>query len=102
MTSETRTLIELSDITGVEITCSGCGYGAYYPIAKFTELESFCPQCKIAWFDEVSSRYNLAQSEMVRYPAVASLLALTSELRALTRKDRTDLHAKIRFRVATV
>lgn len=101
MTRETRTLIELPDITGVDITCSKCGFGAYYPIAKLTELNPHCPQCRILWFDEGAQQYQAAYETRgsSRYPAIDSLLSAVSELRALSRKDRTDLHATIRFRV---
>lgn len=53
MSSESRTFIELSDITGVEFECPKCEAKILYPIKKHYEpLPQNCPSCGAAWFDE--------------------------------------------------
>lgn len=53
MSSESRTFIELSDITGVEFECPKCQAKILYPIKKHYEpLPENCPSCSQALFDE--------------------------------------------------
>lgn len=51
MTSETRTLIELTDIAGIEFECRKCGAKVLYPLAKHHDrLADICPNCYEPWF----------------------------------------------------
>jgi hypothetical protein len=96
MTSETRTLIELTDLAGVEVQCSECQYLAVFPIGKVFKIGSRCPQCEHVWFDELPNG-----REGGRHPAIDNLQKIASELRSLTRKDRTDIHASVRLHIST-
>lgn len=50
MTSETRTLIELADIKGVEFSCRKCGAKVLYPLDRhYDELLEQCPNCNKNW-----------------------------------------------------
>jgi hypothetical protein len=98
MTSETRTLIEAADIIGVEIECPDCRLTIFYPVAveKVMKIGPSCPHCNRLFFD--SSRNNVYPGS--HYPAIDAIQEIASNLRKLTRPDRTDIHALIRFRVA--
>jgi hypothetical protein len=51
MTKETRTLIELSAITGVEFECRKCEAKILYPFRKeYERLAEYCPNCNEPWF----------------------------------------------------
>jgi hypothetical protein len=53
MTSEHRTLIDLTDIVAVEFECEKCAAKVLYPLAK--NYERFllqCPNCNENWFAE--------------------------------------------------
>jgi len=51
MTSENRTLIELSDIAGVEFECPKCGTKVLYPMEKSDRLADKCPNCFEPWLE---------------------------------------------------
>jgi hypothetical protein len=52
MPSESRTFIELSDISGVEFECPKCQAKILYPIKRHYEpLPENCPSCGQKWFD---------------------------------------------------
>jgi hypothetical protein len=93
MTSEIRTLIELSDIMGIEIECPECHLTIAYPMAKLVRMVANCPHCNQDWFDHTMGR------SAETYPALDSLQQIATQLRALTRNDRTDIRAKIRVRI---
>lgn len=51
MTIETRTLIELTDISGVEFECPHCKAKTLYPFENQCDrLAENCPNCNEAWF----------------------------------------------------
>ncbi len=93
MTSETRTLIEFNDITGVEIECPECHLAIVYPVAKLSKIEPKCPACTRTWFDP------LRNDRLPTYPAIDDIQHIAEHLQKLTRKDRTDIHAHIRLRI---
>lgn len=97
MTSETRTLIEMNDITGVEIECPECRLMIFYPIfvKEVIKIGPACPHCNRLFFDEANNRAYGGRE----YPAIDSIQEIAASLRALCRKDRTDIHANIRLRV---
>jgi hypothetical protein len=100
MTSELRTLIEAADITGVEIECPECHLTILYPTAKLFKIGPSCPHCNETWFDAYGDARSIAT-----YPAIDSIQHsiqhIAEHLRKMTRADRTDIHAKIRFRINT-
>jgi hypothetical protein len=52
MTSETRTLIELTDIAGIEFECPKCSAKVLYSLEKhYDRLANQCPNCNESWFD---------------------------------------------------
>jgi hypothetical protein len=58
MAKETRTLIELSDITGVEFECRKCGAKILYPFRKeYERLAEYCPNCNEPWFASVGMQH---------------------------------------------
>ena len=48
MTSETRTLVDVSDISGIEL--NKCGAKILYPLEKYQIALSQCPNCNDHWF----------------------------------------------------
>jgi hypothetical protein len=51
MTSETRTMVELKDVLGVEFECPKCHFKVLYPAASsFERLATKCPHCYEPWF----------------------------------------------------
>jgi phage FluMu protein Com len=99
MTTETRTLIETSDIRGLEIKCPECGVAILYPVDvdQVIKIGPTCTHCNHLLFDEANNRAYGGSS----YPAIDSFQNIMGQLRALTRSDRTDIHADIRFLVNT-
>ncbi len=60
MTSEQRTLIELTDITGIEFECpaADCKAKILYPFqAEYKRLSEQCPNCGRPWFGARPERY---------------------------------------------
>jgi hypothetical protein len=52
VTSETRTLVDITDIAGVEFKCKHCDAQILYPIERLDpeRLLRNCPNCKEEWF----------------------------------------------------
>jgi phage FluMu protein Com len=97
MTSETRTLIGLDDISGIEIECPKCHLTIFYPLAQLVKISPQCPHCKQLWFDAIPDKIPVESA----HPAIESITSITSNLRALLRNDRTDIHAKVRLQIKT-
>jgi hypothetical protein len=97
MTSETKTLIEAADITGIEIECPECHLTIFYPTAvrEVIKIGPHCPHCNLKFFDDTQTR----GFGNVSYPAIDNVQTIAAHLRMLAKPDRTDIHAKIRFRV---
>jgi nitrate/TMAO reductase-like tetraheme cytochrome c subunit len=90
MTSETRTFIETTDVSGIEIECSYCHIKSLFPISECSKIDARCPHCEKKWFDSNEN----AQDKTV-CPAADNLRAVAANLRLLG-GVRTDVHAKIR------
>jgi hypothetical protein len=99
MTIETRTLIELRDILGVEIECPNpkCKAKCFAPIsADFSEVALQCFQCRTPWFGSTFDRdkgRNFAA-------AVQQIQKLVDSIRQLSTDERSDVHAGIRLHVS--
>ncbi len=52
MTSEIRAMIELNDVTGLEVSCPNCPAKIIYPLHSSTTrtVVYACPTCKAPWF----------------------------------------------------
>jgi hypothetical protein len=88
------------DIAGIEVECQGCHSTLSYPIAALTETKQItanCPHCKHGLFD-VTPNLQSNYVQFPSYPAINDLHRIAAGLCSLTR-ERTDIHAKIRFRV---
>jgi len=95
MTSETRTLIELADISGIELECPKCGGKILYPLKEYAErLMSHCPNCNEHWF--VGSE-NIPGNPPQGKESISDLIGA---LRAAT--GRTDIRARIRLQVSNL
>ncbi len=97
MTSETRTFFQLSDIERMEVECPECKITVSYPIAveSIKRIGPGCPHCHYQFFDMATS--TVAGREA--YPGMSCLDAIIGNLSQFTRRDRTDIHANIRFRL---
>ncbi|MGB9488893.1 MAG: hypothetical protein WCA92_00385 [Terriglobales bacterium] len=103
MTSETRTFIEAKDIAGIEMECQQCRSTVFYPIAALEEAKKIianCPQCNHGLFDVATTNPQSAYIQYPSYPAINDLQKIASGLRSLVR-ERTDIHANVRFRIDT-
>jgi hypothetical protein len=49
MTIETRTMIELKDILGIEVECTNCRHRCTVPIKSFYGHMTTCPNCNGPW-----------------------------------------------------
>lgn len=90
MTSETRTLIELKDITGIEFKCKHCCATLLYPIGDQLDpkrVVSACPNCKEEWF--VFNGERIGALDLVR--------EFLTRLKALT--TREEIKAQISWQV---
>src|ERR1035437_2488789 len=96
MTSETRTLIEPDDITGVEMECDQCHVKTIFPITTQLKLKAHCPHCGKQWFDDAINK----QTGSSTFPAIDSLHALAAHLWALS-STRTDIHGRLRLHINT-
>jgi hypothetical protein len=96
MTKETRTLIDLKDIQGIEIECKKCKAKAMLPIDENLNLGHGCFQCNTVWFtpgvDEVGQSFAVA---------VKQIEVLVKAIKHLTSTQRSDIHAPIRLHIAT-
>jgi hypothetical protein len=94
MSKETRTLIDLGDITGIELECHQCKTRVLYPLGETggEKLAPECPNpsCKVPLF--IGGAFPGAD---------ADIKSLVRALKSFS-KGRTDLAANLRFRVATL
>jgi predicted RNA-binding Zn-ribbon protein involved in translation (DUF1610 family) len=97
MPSESRTFIELSDISGVEFECPKCQAKILYPIKRHYEpLPENCPSCGQKWFDH-NPALPEGQSQVVEL-VQKTLISLhniteTPAIRAHVRLNIKDLSA---------
>jgi hypothetical protein len=101
MTSETRTFVEATDIAGIEVECQQCHSTIFYPIAALEEAKKLianCPQCNHSLFDVATTNPQSPYIQYPSYPAINDLQKIAAGLRSLVR-ERTDIHANIRFRI---
>jgi hypothetical protein len=97
MTSETRTMIELQDIIGIEIECSECHTKISFPISDRFKIGPNCPHCNKPLFDGTPD----LRTGSIAYPAPDSLRAIAMHLLAMS-QTRTDIHGLIRLHINAV
>jgi hypothetical protein len=93
MTSETRTLIQIGDIEGIELECPECRAKVFYPIEKNSERIGIrCPNCNCDWF---------ILGDDPRYRSSVAVEQIKILLRALKLLNTpTDMKATLRLSVA--
>jgi hypothetical protein len=100
MTREIRTLIDLSDIQGIEIECQNrkCRAKVMLPItSQLPANDCRCFQCNSNWF---GSNYD-ARTGLPFSSAVAQINELMARIANLCSKERSDIHVPIRLHVGT-
>lgn len=90
MTSETRTTIEATDITAVEIKCVNCGLRSIWQLQEWDNSFQKCSHCGAAWPIQKSFSYQ----------ALSSMIEGVRELSKI--KGDKELPFTIRFEVAGV
>jgi hypothetical protein len=101
MTSETRTFVEARDIAGIEVECRRCHSTIFYPLEAIEKAEKIiasCPQCNQGLFDVATVDPSSPYVQFPSYPAINDLHKIAAGLRSLVR-ERTDIHANVRFRI---
>jgi hypothetical protein len=94
MTSETRTVIELKDITGVEFECPGCQAKILYPFSKqYGRFATNCPSCNASWLLP-----NGPNTHPAAHTIMQELVTTFAALQKLLSDSRVD--AKIRLQVS--
>lgn len=75
MTSEIRNLVDLKDITGLEIDCHKCHAKFIYPLHGEQSRSSVfaCPSCREAWF--VNQRPTPAPEQIIAFMKDLELLS---------------------------
>jgi uncharacterized paraquat-inducible protein A len=99
MTSETRTLIEPKDITGVEVECPDCHITTSYPlrVESVKKIGASCSHCNYQFFDMATTTVSGPEA----YPALAAIHGIIGNLSRFTHPDQTGVHVNIRFRLKT-
>lgn len=94
MTSETRTLVELRDITAIEFSCPHCTAKILYPFdTKHGRLATNCPSCNESWLLPNGPNMHPTAKTILQ-----EMLALFAALQ--TAIADTRIAAKIRLQVA--
>jgi hypothetical protein len=96
MTKETRTLIDLGDISGIELECHQCKTKVLYPLdgTHGEKIARKCPNPSCPAPDALFDGDTLPGAD-------TDITSLAKALKTLT-KARADLRVKVRFRVATL
>lgn len=98
MTREIRTLIDLSDIQGIEIECQKCNAKMMLPItSQLAHNDGRCPHCHAEWF---GTNYD-ARSGQAFAAAVGQINDFMKRIAHLTTKERSDIYVPIRLHVGT-
>lgn len=78
MTSEVRTLIELTDILGLEIDCQACHARFVYPLSSARKAIHKCPNCNENWF--ITERSTDAPKQLLELLEIIDALAQTKDI----------------------
>ena len=95
MTKETRTLVEITDIDGLDFECPKCGTRITYPLATFPrEINTRCPGCPQDWFvGDIKIPGNPTYGPV----AIAKLVEALQDL-----PNRADIHAHVRLHMRNI
>lgn len=86
MTSEIRTLVDITDIAGVEFKCKHCGAQILYPIGRLEtdRLVRVCPNCKEEWFvyagDAKTNEFDLVRQFILRLKMLLNRDAIKAQI----------------------
>jgi hypothetical protein len=96
MTSETRTLIEPTDISAVEFECTHCKVKILYPLGGIDRLSDKCPNCYQSWFAAKSALAHPSERQPVDQvkAAIVGIQTLFPNLGILA-KIRLEITPKI-------
>jgi predicted RNA-binding Zn-ribbon protein involved in translation (DUF1610 family) len=95
VTSETRILIDLTDIRAVEFECPKCDARISYPVDKRVDrLADKCPNCYEPWIQENANRFPGS-------PSVADGIMRTMEM-LHTIATSSDVKARVRLHIPTI
>jgi hypothetical protein len=104
MTKETRTLIELGDIEGIELECGACMTKVLYPLDG-TGGEKMAERCPNPRCPAPESLFVFQGAEPMTKDrpckAVDDIAALSRAVKSLA-KGRADLKAKVRLQLSTL
>lgn len=94
MTTETRSMVDVADISGIEVECRECNAKVFYPREKNQErINQRCPNCNADLF--VINVNDPRQEGSVSMEQVRMLMRLIKFLA----KPAADLHANVRLQV---
>jgi len=94
VTSESRMVIDVTDISGIELECAECGAKILYPVNKYREqLATRCPNCRDLWF--------MGNENIPGNPAqgMEKITTLITALRDAT--GRPDIRARVHLLIAS-
>ena len=95
MTTETRTIIEIGDIVGIQIECRECKATISHPVAKnYDKISLKCPNCNADLFTLTQPTGAPATSETAQH-----LLGLIKVMKYFE-KPASDSHANLRLQLA--
>jgi hypothetical protein len=97
MTSEQRTVIEIRDISGIELECPDpkCKARVFYPIDKQDSKIAFsCPACNRDWFSAYDPRAGNKGIEHIK--------SLMHQLNLLNSENRGDIFARVRLELSSI
>jgi hypothetical protein len=99
MTKEIRTLIDLSDIQGIELECQNpqCRAKVMLPITSQLPHDYRCFECNADWF---GSNYDSRTGQGFA-AAVGQINDLMKRIAQLISKERSDVHVPIRLHIGT-
>jgi hypothetical protein len=92
MTTETRTLIDLSDILAMQYKCTKCGATFSIPIALAIEHPMKCYNCRIDWHPVPDSFHRVRLNELTR--------AIAQSIQTLAEMKTDGINVNVRLEVA--
>lgn len=66
MTVHERTILQLSDVLALRLTCARCQSTATIPLEKFQQVPASCPGCREEWFSRRPTDHERIQDARIR------------------------------------
>jgi hypothetical protein len=93
VTRETRTVVDLRDILGVEIECPKCKAKVLIPAnVEVPNVDHRCFQCHADWFSA-----NFQPTGQTSSAAAKQIQKLIEMIRLLSSGERSDIYAPVRL-----